>query len=331
MGEEAGMTVSNPTADPRRASATWLNHLFLVLLMLAIVAIWGWTFSLMKAPIEQYGVVPFLALRFAIGSAALALFAAPRANRASLRVGLWIGLLVAACYLLQTFGLRYTTATNTGLITGLFIIFAPLTNRLFFNVKTPGTLWVAMGFSILGLALLAGTGSSPLAAGDALTLMAAAGFGLHIALLDRYARHHDPLVLTLGQILAATAVFIVIGPCVARFSWPTPQVWFALLVTGLLATAVAFLVQTYVQRRLSAVETATIIVLEPVFAAIFGYLLLREVLTPLQCVGAALMVGAMAAVEVYPRLMRRDGSGPHAGPGGLSATKRTDSANDCRG
>ena len=280
---------------------TWGRRLKLSSLLLGIVVIWGWTFALMKDPIAEYGVVSFLAVRFVIGSAALGVVAGRRANLLSLGVGGLIGLALAACYLSQTFGLRYTTATHTGLITGLFIVFAPLANRALFGVRTSATLWAGIGLSILGLSLLVGAGRDGFALGDAFTLGAAACFGLHVALLDRHAKRHDPAVLALGQLLAATVVFLVIWPFVEPVRWPSPNVWLALFVTGLLATAAAFFVQTYVQRRLSAVETAAIIVTEPVFAAIFGYLLAGDRLTGLQVLGATLMVGAMAAVEVYPR------------------------------
>ena len=294
-----------PAASVRPAPLPWRTRLALSCLMLGIVAVWGWTFALMKGPIAEYGVVSFLAVRFVIGSAALGLFAARRTNAKGLATGALIGIVLAGCYLFQTFGLRHTTATNTGVITGLFIVFAPLCNRLLFGVRTPATLWAAIGVSVLGLALLTGAGPVRIAMGDLLTLGAAAGFGLHVALLDRYAKRHDAAGLALGQLAAASITFLAIWPFVEPMAWPAPRVWFALLVTGLVATAAGFFVQTLVQRRLSAVETAAIIIVEPVFAAVFGYLLAGDRLTGLQIVGAVLVAGAMIAVEVYPRWAAR--------------------------
>jgi len=287
-----------------------MNRLVSCCLLLAIVAVWGWTFSLMKAPIEAYGVVSFLAVRFIIASAAISLVAARRVTWRTLKVGGPIGLVLAAAYLLQTFGLRNTSATNTGLITGLFIVFAPLANRALFGVQTRLVLWGAIGVSVAGLALLAGGAPDGVAFGDALTLCAAALFGLHIALLDRHAKDHDAVVLAQGQLLAATAVLLVVWLLVAWLGveplalpppgWGMDDVWPALLVTGLIATAAAFLVQTYVQQRLRAVQTAVIIVAEPLFAALFAYLLVGDRLTGLQIVGGVLMVAALILVEVYP-------------------------------
>ncbi len=282
-----------------------MNRLVSCFLLLAIVAVWGWTFSLMKGPIETYGVVSFLAVRFVIGSLAISLVAARRTTWRTLKVGGRIGLVLAAAYLLQTYGLRHTTATNTGLITGLFIVFAPLANRLLFGVRTRLALWGAIGVSVAGLALLTGAGANSVAPGDVLTLCAAACFGLHVALLDRHAEHHDALVLAQGQLMVAAAVFLVVWPLVEPVVLPPPGwgpdgVWPALLVTGFIATAAAFLVQTYVQQRLRAVQTAAIIVTEPLFAALFAYALLGDRLTGWQVVGGVLMVAALILVEVYP-------------------------------
>ncbi|KPJ74455.1 MAG: hypothetical protein AMS14_05505 [Planctomycetes bacterium DG_20] len=297
-----------------------MNRVVSCILLLAIVAVWGWTFSLMKGPVETYGVVPFLAVRFVIGSAAISLVAARRTTWRTLKVGAGIGLVLAAAYLLQTFGLRHTSATNTGLITGLFIVFAPLANRVLFGVRTRLVLWGAIGISVAGLALLSGAGPDGMAPGDALTLGAAALFGLHVALLDRHAKHHEAIVLAQGQLTAATGVFLVAWLLVAWLGveplvlpppgWGTDDVWPALLVTGLVATAAAFLVQTYVQQRLRAVQTAALIVTEPLFAALFAYLLVGDRLTGLQMVGAVLMVAALILVEVYPlvRKPRQAGS-----------------------
>lgn len=292
-----------------------MNRLVSCCLLLAIVAVWGWAFALMKGPIETYGVVSFLAVRFIIGSIAISLVAAGRTTWRTLKVGGSIGVVLAAAYLFQTFGLRNTTATNTGLITGLFIVFAPLANRILFGVRARLALWGAIGVSIVGLALLGGagrlTGAGPHSGtlGDALTLCGAACFGLHVALLDRHAKHHDAIVLAQGQLMAATAVFLVTWPLVEPVAWPPPgwglgDVWPALLVTGLIATAAGFLVQTHVQQRLRAVQTATIIVNEPLFAALFAYLLVGDRLTGWQVAGGVLMVAALILSEVYPAVRK---------------------------
>jgi drug/metabolite transporter (DMT)-like permease len=250
-------------------------------------------------------VLPFLAVRFALASAALAPIYAPRLTRRSLLVGGGIGVVLAAGYLFQTTGLLFTTPTNSGLITGLFVVFAPLADRTFFGTRVARQVLVAVGLSLFGMVLLARGGPEGANWGDLLTLLCAAALGLHIALLSRYAAGHDAGGLTLAQILAMALLFVVAWPFFEPVSLPPPGVWVALLVTGLLASAGAFLVQTTVQQRIPAARTAVILTMEPVFAALFGYLLAGDRLVAVQLIGAALILSALVIGEIMPLLRRR--------------------------
>jgi len=280
-------------------------RLFYTLLLVAVTAVWGWTFVVVQDAIALYGVLPFLAMRFALAGAALAPVYAVRLTRRSLAVGGGIGVVLAAGYLFQTTGLLFTTPTNSGLITGLFVVFAPLADRLLFGVNTSRQVLLAVGLSLLGMVLLAGGGPEGANWGDLLTLLCAAALGLHIALLSRYAAGHDAGGLTLAQILAMALLFVVAWPFFEPVSLPPPGVWVALLVTGLLASAGAFLVQTTVQQRIPAARTAIILTMEPVFAALFGYWLAGDRLVAVQLVGAVLILSALVIGEVLPVLRRR--------------------------
>jgi drug/metabolite transporter (DMT)-like permease len=220
-------------------------------------------------------------------------------------VGGGIGVVLAAGYLFQTTGLLFTTPTNSGLITGLFVVFAPLADRTFFGARASRQVLLAVGLSLLGMVLLAGGGPEGANWGDLLTLLCAIALGLHIALLSRYASGHDAGGLTLAQILAMAILFVVVWPFLAPVSLPPPGVWVALLVTGLLASAGAFLVQTTVQQRIPAARTAIILTMEPVFAALFGYWLAGDRLVAVQLLGAVLILSALVIGEVLPILRRR--------------------------
>ncbi|HOD80517.1 MAG: threonine and homoserine efflux system [Planctomycetes bacterium ADurb.Bin126] len=304
-----------------RQSSFFSSRLVLSLLLLGVVAVWGWTFVLVKRAIAEFGVVPFLAVRFAIAAAVMAPFTARWCGGRSLAVGALVGLALAGGFLLQTLGLDLTTATSSGLITGLFVVFAPLANRALFGVRTPGKLWFAIAAAVGGLYLLtcsgpeatvhAGTGAAELSRrglGDLLTVLCAACFGLHVALLDRAAKRYPPAALAQGQITMAALVYLAVWPAVQPLALPSASVWPALLITGLLATAAAYIIQTLAQRRLSAVEVAMIMFLEPLFAALFG-LVAGDRLTLVQLAGGAIMLGAFAVVEVYPRWAERKRAG----------------------
>jgi drug/metabolite transporter (DMT)-like permease len=279
-------------------------RLIYTLLLVAVTAVWGWTFVVVQDAIALYGVIPFLASRFVLAGAALAPVYATKLTRRSLLVGGGIGVVLAAGYLFQTLGLLFTTPTNSGLITGLFVVFAPLADRLLFGANLSRQVVVAVALSLVGMVLLAGGGPEGVNWGDLLTVLCAGALGLHIALLSRYAASYHAGALTLAQILAMVLLFIVVWPFTGPVSLPPPGVWAALLVTGLLASAGAFLVQTTVQQHISAARTAIILTMEPVFAAFFGYWLAGDRLVTVQILGALMILSALLVGEVLPVLQR---------------------------
>ena len=281
-----------------------MKRLLLTILLVGVTAVWGWTFVVVKDAILVYGVLAFLAIRFTIAAAALAPLCLRRITRHTMLVGGGIGAAMAAGYLLQTLGLRYTTPTNSGLITGLFVLFAPVSARVLYRVRLGGTLLVSVAASLVGLVLLTGQMAGQLRLGDFLTLGCALAFGVHIALLSRYARQHDARVLALAQMLTAAVLFAIIWPLVEPVAWPEPRVWLSLALTGIVASAVAFYIQTLVQQHLSAARTAIVLTMEPVFAAIFGYWLAGDRLSSLQLVGAACILAAQVWEAAWG--LRRD-------------------------
>jgi drug/metabolite transporter (DMT)-like permease len=279
-------------------------RLIYTLLLVAVTAVWGWTFVVVQNAIALYGVIPFLAVRFVLAGAALAPIYATKLTRRSLVVGGSIGVVLAAGYLFQTTGLLFTTPTNSGLITGLFVVFAPLADRLLFGANVSRQVVLAVALSLVGMVLLAGGGPEGANWGDLLTLLCAAALGLHIALLSRYASSYDAGALTLAQILAIALLFLIVWPFTSPISLPPAGVWVALLVTGLLASAGAFLVQTTVQQHIPAARTAIILTMEPVFAALFGYWLAGDRLVAIQILGALMILSALVIGEVVPVLRR---------------------------
>ena len=272
-------------------------------LLVCVTAVWGWTFVVVGDAINVYGVLPFLAVRFALAAVAMA----PLARRMppkTLAVGGLIGLVLAAGYLFQTTGLLFTTPTNSGLITGLFVVFAPLADRLLFGAEPSRQVLVAVALSLLGMAFLAGGAPDGANWGDVLTLLCACSLGVHIALLSRYAPFHDAGGLAFAQVLAMALVFAAFWPLFDPLTPPPRSVWVALLATGLLASAGAFWVQTSVQQKLPAGRTAVILTMEPLFAAIFGYWIAGDRLVTVQIFGASMILSALVVGEVLPVLRR---------------------------
>lgn len=273
-------------------------------LLIGVTAVWGWTFVVVRDAVGVYSVLGFLTFRFAIAALAVGGFAVRRLRWETIRVGGGVGFALAVGYYLQTLGLRYTTSTNSVLITGLFVVFTPLAEWVLFGVPPTFFSLVAVGSGALGMALLTGSGPSSLRMGDALTLGCAAAFGVHIALLSRFAKDHAVSALTFVQLGTCAVVFGFAWGMSEPVTMPPSGVWFALWTTAIVASAVGFFVQTAVQSRLPAVRTAVILTAEPMFGMIFGYFLAGDRLSPVQVSGAGLIVGALIFSEVVPRLTK---------------------------
>src|SRR5919112_1640665 len=289
-----------------RACILMGKSLIYTLLLVLVTAVWGWTFVVVQDAISAFGVFGFLALRFALASVALSPILLSGVTRRELLVGGGIGLVLAMGYLFQTLGLLYTTPTNSGLITGLFVVFAPLADRVFFKVHVPRLIVAAVFLSLTGMVLLAGQSASGVRVGDALTVVCAAALGFHIALLSRYAREHDAGSLALAQMLSMAVLFSLMWPLFEPVSLPPREVLFAIALTGLVASALAFYLQTTVQQRIPAARAAIILTTEPVFAALFGYWLAGDRLSPVQPAGAALLLSALFVGEALPVLRRKE-------------------------
>ncbi len=305
-------------------------------LLVAITAVWGWTFVLVKDAVARYPVLPFLALRFAVATILLAGLAAvlarggrgrrgrrdpwtrPFGPRGVVTGGVVMGLFLGAGYVFQTFGLERTTASNAGFITGLFVVLVPLFEYLLWRRGGSAGSMLAVLLAAIGLFLLSGGASGLHALGDGLVFLCAVSFAAHILATARYARHHDVLTLTalqLGVVAAVCGALALLAPAVGLgedgLRWPTdPLVLVALAVTAVFATAVAFFVQTFAQRHAPPARAAVIMTMEPVFAGAFGYVVAGDRLGAMGWVGAGLILAGMLAAELWPQAHHHVESGP---------------------
>ncbi len=274
-------------------------------LSLVVVAlIWGATFPMVKNALREVGPFTFLAIRFWLAFVVLGVILGRRLwrnGRSLWRAGGILGAVLFAAYAFQTTGLRTTTASKAGFLTGLSVVLVPLLSALLLRQFPTLTAWLAALLAMLGLALLSLPVGQSLSSGDGLVLGCALMFAIHILLVGRYAAHHDPLALSAVQIgvvaLFGGLVGSLVEPLPIRFS---PVVWGALLFTALLATALALVLQVTAQRRTPAHRAALLLTLEPVFAALTAYLL-GERLTPWGLAGCGLILVAMVVAEVGER------------------------------
>ncbi len=274
--------------------------------LVGIAAVWGLTFVMVQDAIELIPTMAFLAYRFIPAALLVALiFWRPlrRLSAAGWRAGLVMGAFLTAGYVFQTLGLEETRASNAGFITGLFVVITPLLAAAVLRERIGGLAWAAAGVSAVGLYLLSGTSGDLNLRGDGLVFLCAIAFSAHILVTARAVQEHHVGALLVVQLAVCGLVCLAIAAPAGDLEAPEgATVWSALVVTSLIASALGFFVQTYAQQHAPPARTALILASEPAFAGLFGYLLADERLSAVAWVGAALILAAIVAVEVVPRL-----------------------------
>ena len=282
----------------------------LALLFNAIL--WGTTFVLVKSALHSISPVLFLAIRFSLATVALTavfrgrrLWRAPKARHVTgnmLAARMMIGIFLFSGYLFQTLGLQTTTPPKSAFLTGLATVMVPLLGALVYSIKpqiseVAGVLAATLG---MGLMTLEGPIGS-ISRGDLLTFGGAVAFAAHIVATGHFAERIGFEVLSITQVgaaaLAALALFWWVET--PRIEWQPLVVW-AILVTGLLCTALAFTIQAWAQHYTTSTRTALIYALEPVVAWITSYCIAGEGLSGRAALGAVLILSGVLLVEVKP-------------------------------
>jgi len=250
-----------------------------------VTAVWGYTFLVVQDAIAHIAVMDFLAWRFIVASIvmiALRPTCLRNVTRLELLRGIGLGTVLGLGYIVQTYGLRYTSAATSGFITGMFVVLAPVMSWILLRRKTNRNTWMIVALATVGLALLSFNGWS-IGIGELLTLVCAVFFAYSLALLQ----------------IATVAVISLIAATHKGITVPSdPGVWKAVMITGILATAVAFFVQTWVQSLISPTRAAVIMTMEPVFAGLFAIVLGGDQLTLRTLGGAACILAAMLIINL---------------------------------
>jgi drug/metabolite transporter (DMT)-like permease len=270
----------------------------LYLAMLATAAIWGGSFVVMKDSLEKQDVFSFLASRFILASLLMFMYRPTALRGLSKRFvlrGIFAGILLGSGYIFQTFGLTNTTVSNTGFITGLYLVFTPLISLIILRRHVIKIQWLAVLLATIGLFLISYNGVS-LGRGETLVLISAMLYGAHFVALGEWSDGGNTYALTLIQI-ATLGVMASLFTIKDGFQLPPDSsVWLAVLFTAFFATFLAFLVQTKAQSVMSATAASVLLATETPFAVIFGLYFNSDPLTLKIITGGILVMGAMALV-----------------------------------
>lgn len=271
--------------------------------LLMVALIWGLTFSTVKIAIADMAPFTFVAIRFAIAFIFMVLFCWKKLfqfRRSDWLPGIFVGIFLFGGYSFQTIGLQFTTVSNAGFITGLSVVMVPLFYSILKRSFPSPLVLVGAALAGCGIGLLCLNEGYTYNFGDILVLACAVSFALHIIAIGRYASQVDATVLASIQIgtvaiLSVAAAFVFEPNTPIQF---TKEVWIGLLTTAIPATSLAFFIQSYMQKFTTPMHTAIILSMEPVFAGLFGYLLLNEVLGARGLWGAALVLAGMILSEI---------------------------------
>jgi len=272
--------------------------------------IWGATFVVAKGVLDHASVFVFLAVRFTLAAALMALLrpqALRRIERAEVFAGMRLAFFMFGGYAFQTTGLQYTTATNSGFVTGASVVLVPVLLVAFWGRRLTEWMYAGAGVALVGLYFLTvpATGLRDLNYGDVLTVVGAGLYAVHIILVGDYIQEHSVSALSLIQVAGCAAMaWLMTGTTAAihwqvvRFAWTDWRLLLGVLVCAVFATAVAFTVQLWAQQHTTASHAAILFALEPVFAVITSYLVLHERLGGRGILGACMVIVGIVIAEL---------------------------------
>ena len=267
--------------------------------LLGIVIVWGSTFALIKNILNLIPPYTFLTYRFLLATLVLMIIFWKRIrgiNKTILRKGFLIGIFLFLGYTFQTVGIKYTSATKAGFITGLSVVLVPIISVFFIKEKVSRNSIIGAFLALIGLWFLNYTNSFSFNFGDFLVLLCAFSFAMHITSVGLYTKKIDYVLLVIVQLATVSILSLFLAVIFERpalnlsYSF---NVWWGIIFMGVFATAFAFYMQNRFQRYSTATKTAIIFSGEPIFAAVFAYLLLGEMVGLIAWAGGLLIIFGM--------------------------------------
>lgn len=276
--------------------------LFIALLFVTLV--WGSTFALVKEALNSVGPFYFLAIRFSLSSFVMLIIFRKSFREHKVSPGYVLaGVFLFLGYVFQTVGLKYTSASNAAFITGLSVVIVPFLEIIFMRRRLPFTSVVGAISSIVGLWFLTGLHSFSMNYGDLLILICALCFASQIITVGICSPNSNTGVISTTQVIVVAVLSWISIPIFKERLDSTislTAIW-AIIITAIFATALAFYIQALAQKSIDPTTVALIFATEPVFGGIFGYLLLGEILSPSAILGAVLILLGMIFTQIPER------------------------------
>ena len=274
------------------------SKLTLYIAMISIAAVWGSSFVVMKDSLERQNVFSFLSSRFILAALLMFLYK-PGVFRGLTKKfiyrGIIAGILLGGGYIFQTYGLTKTTVSNTGFITGLYIVFTPLISLIILKRHVLKIQWLAVVIATIGLFFISYNGVT-IGLGEILVLISAFIYGAHFVALGEWSDGKNTYALTFIQVATVAALTSIFAFKDGFQMAPDSTVWLAILYTAFFATFIGFLIQTKAQSVMSATVASVLLATETPFAVFFGLYFHSDPLTLRIITGGSLVMAAMALV-----------------------------------
>ncbi|PWH19672.1 MAG: EamA family transporter [Anaerolineae bacterium] len=278
------------------------------LILLLVAALWGSAFAAQRAAAARGEVLFFNGVRYLLGaSLILPILLGRRARFVRLPLKAWLGaglagLVMFSAVAFQQYGLQFTSAANAGFITSLYVMMIPFLLAIFYRKPPRALIWVSSLMATMGMFLLSTEGSLSISLGDRWVLLGALMWAFHVLIIDRITHQLDLSFLAVTQASVCGGLSLVSG---LWFEGATLRdlngIWWAVIWTAVASIALGFSLQPLGQRVAPPADAAILLSMESVFAAVFGWLILRESLTPVQLLGCALMFLAVVLVQTSPK------------------------------
>lgn len=276
------------------------------LLLVIVTIIWGGGFLAMDGALDTFSPFYIMMIRF-LGASILPLLLSWRKLRVLRREQLWHGLVAGGflflAFAFQTFGLQYSTPSKNAFLTATNVVFVPYLLWVLYRRRPKGKEIFTSILCLAGIFLLTWKpDSSGFGIGDGLSVVCAVFFALHIIVLERYSQHTDAICMTALQMLGAGCISTV---CALVFEQPPQQVsimaFGSILYLIFVSTLLAYLLQTLAQKYTNANSASLILSMEALFASLFSFLLLHEIMSMTMIFGACMIFGSVLFLEYHPK------------------------------
>ena len=278
-----------------------------ILLMLITAALWGFAFVAQKTGMAYFGPFTFSAIRFSVGASCLLLLlpwlGSKKLNTSGLLSGGFMGIVLTFGALFQQIGILDTTAGNSGFITAIYILLVPIFLS-FLGKRLPFQIWPAVFLVLFGLNLLSVKNGefNSINKGDYWVLASSVFWAIHIILVEKAVKYHDPLRLSIVQFYTCALLSFTGAFFFEQINWQIitqgiQQGLIEIAYASIASVAIAYTLQVFAQKSIPSHQAALILSLEAVFAVIGGTVLLDEVINPRMIAGFILIFSGIILAQ----------------------------------